>query len=443
MRRSLAFGFLALLTGCPTSSPPTPLPSTAPELPERGLVPDATVLPSPTAETLRGGTSLVNRQLSLRILSATGSPVSPGTRVELSGPSLGRGSTDTSGAIAFGWLEPGTYVVRVEASGSAILEQPVEIGSAPVARDLRLEDPGRSLRGRLLGPDGPLAGSWVACGPVGGWTDGTGRFQLERVTSGTASIVLHRGGLVDRTVSIPADGDRDLGDLTLSGEARRVSWENPDSPVRLNARGTPDTVRQVMASVTSGLTAAGWTVGERLDAAEVRIVVAPSAMTLDTAACARLQTFTRQGGTLVVLGEWGGAGFHGPEAIARLLHPLGIGLVPDLVRVPGGGARLDDFRTAPQVGPFLLAGAPDRSVRVVTSASVWCPARATAVLRAPATGYRIASGHATGPILVAAQPVDRGRVIVTGDTTAWSTGFEGSPGGSWDNQSFIQRLITW
>ncbi len=95
------------------------------------------------------------------------------------------------------------------------------------------------------------------------------------------------------------------------------------------------------------------------------------------------------------------------------------------------------------MGPFLLAGAPDRTVRVVTSASVWCSARATAVLRAPATGYRIASGNALGPILVAAQPVERGRVIVTGDTTAWSTGFEGSPGGTWDNQSFIQRLITW
>ncbi len=328
--------FVALLTGCPTSSPPAPLPGTTPDLPERGLVPEETALPSPTAETLRGGTSLVNRQLSLRILAASGTPASPGTRVELSGPSLGRGSTDTSGAIAFGWLEPGTYLVRVEASGSAVLEDPVEIGTSPVARDLRLEDSGRNLRGRILGPDGPLAGSWVACGPVGGWTDATGRFQLERVTSGTASVVLHRGGLVDRTVSVSAEGDRDLGDLTLSGDARRVSWENPDSPVRLNATGTSETVRQVMTSVTSGLTAAGWTVGERLDAADVRIVVAPSAASLDATTCSRLQSFARLGGTLVVLGEWGGAGFHGPEAIARLLHPLGIGLVPDLVRVPGG-----------------------------------------------------------------------------------------------------------
>lgn len=442
MRRVRVLVLATLLTGCPAAPSPNPRPSAAPDLPLL-QEPAEPGIPASPGETLRGGGSLLDRRLTVRVLSIEGAPVPAGARVELSGPTLGRGTTDSGGAVAFGWLEPGAYLVRIEATGSAVTEQVVEVGSSPVTRDVQLVDGGRTLRGRVLGPGGALGGAWVSCGPVGGWTEPDGRFELTGVSTGTPSVVVHRGGLADRTFAVSAGDDRDLGDLELVGDAKRVSWENPDSPVRPGTGGSAETVRQVMASATAGLTTAGWTAGERLESADVRILVAPSAATLDAATISRLQTFARNGGTLVVLGEWGGAGFHDPGAIARLLHPLGIGLVPDLVRVPGSGDRLDDFRVHPLPGPFLLAGAPDRAVRVVTTASIWCPARAMPVLRAPGAGYRIASGTATGPVLVAAQPVERGRVLVAGDTTAWSTGFEGSPGGSWDNQSFILRLITW
>lgn len=442
MKRAPFVLLAACLAGCPTALSPSPEPSAPPSLPQL-QEPSEPGVPAAPGETLRAGGSLLNRQLTIRVLSTGGAPVSAGTRVELAGRTLGRGTTDASGAIAFGWLEPGTYIVRIEASGSAVTERTVEVGSTPVVQEVRLADGGRSLRGRVLGPGGALGGAWISCGPVGGWTDGAGRFVLDGVPSGTGSLVLHRGGLADRSVPVEPGGGRDLGDLALSGEANRVSWENPDGPVRLDGAGAPQTVRQAMASVTAGLTAAGWTVGERLESADVRVLVTPTTATLDDATIARLQAFARGGGSLVVLGEWGGAGFHAPEAIARLLHPLGLGLVPDLVRVPGSGARLDDFQVAPLPGPFLLAGAPDRAVRVVTAASVWCPDRAMAVLRAPGTGYRIASGTATGPVLVAALHVGHGRVLVAGDTTAWTTGYEGAVGGTWDNQAFIQRLISW
>ena len=439
------FACLCSLTACPgPGSTPTPNPSREPEDAPVVTQPSAGGTLETTGDTLRTGTSLVNRQLVVKVSPPPGSSLPERVHVELAGPTLARGTASRAGSVTFGWLEPGSYRVRVEASGYPTRVVDFELAGSPGSCEVLLEGSDRRITGLVTSDGGvPLGGAWVSCGAAGGWTNSEGRFDLPGVTRGASTVEFHRGGFQNQGVPLLAGADRDVGTVALATGSRRISWENPEQPLRLKADGSIETVSEALKSLASSLSTAGWAPGDRLAEAEVRVVVAPSDGILDLGTCARLQAFARAGGTLVVTGEWGGAGFHAPEAIARLLHPLGLGVLPSLVRVPGSGGRLDDFRSTPSAGSFLAAGGATREVRSVTSASLWCPAQALVVLSAPATGYRISASSMTGEVLVAANHVEKGRVIVTGDTSAWLGGLEGGEGASWDNLSFVRTLITW
>lgn len=417
---AICSGTLALATGCPgpTVATPKDLPGThstprGPSLPGTATPGIATPAPTnlqslvpatqPTA--LNGGT--------IRIVAKDpgGAPIA-GAHVTVIGPNLAFGNADGKGVINVGPLALGTYEIRVEAGGRLAWVGTASLGEprANSTQDAPLPLAPRTLTGRVLGASNdPLAGARVVHGNQWTLTDAAGGYSLPVSAEGTATI--RKTGYAQAT----SNG----GDLALAPSVKRISFDS--APFGQAASSA-------LAAVRSDLAAAGWTVGDADEGAEVRVWAAPS--TVSDQDLATVVAHVKGGGKLVVLGDWGGASNYRPDAANKLLLPLGIALGIDLVRATDSS----------QGKPEWLAAAPTAAIggsalTLLGAASVRSAAPGIALATAPQGGFTVQALDAKW--VGVARPIGLGLVVALGDTSAWLDADIGRGG----NRGFIQKIL--
>jgi thiol-disulfide isomerase/thioredoxin len=161
------------------------------------------------------------------------------------GGSTPKAWTDPEGTYSLVSLSPGTVVLTVHSDGYAPALKEVEVGAGRTKNvDFELE-PGRTLRGRVVGADGrPVAGAQVmatqwrghATAGLAVLSDEEGRFVLEHAPEGSLELTAGKPGYLSQ-VQI-ADGDGEVrfelveGDSGAGGEVPAAKYgvgdEAPD-----------------------------------------------------------------------------------------------------------------------------------------------------------------------------------------------------------------------
>lgn len=404
MRRFLLTALLAtpLAAGCvPPPAPPGPSVPPGGPIGPSGL--GTTPWLSYAGVELRGGSLDWH-------LTADGAPVE-GALVKLYGPTLAAVETDAAGKAAFTGLAPGAYRVVAEAAGRQTTEWTnvtISVGKRFEAEPQALA-PGASLQGVVQNEAGaPLAGVVVSDGLASTVSGEGGAFTLAGLKPGAVTISANKPGYArsEREVAVAAGGPATL------------TWRLSPAAKTLLLDTSLATSPPAFSQARAALSAAGFTLVERLDQAPAVWVLVRPTGALDPARAGAVRAFVAQGGSLVVLGEWGGSGAFRADRTDAYLHPLGVHLNRDLVRfgtADGGAAN----RLAP--GHPALAGLS--GLQVERACSVFALPPLTALV-APATGaYRVqqAEGSAEPPFAVAAGgPAGAGKVLAIGDASAFS-----------------------
>ncbi|MBM3268678.1 MAG: carboxypeptidase regulatory-like domain-containing protein [Candidatus Sericytochromatia bacterium] len=313
--------------------------------------------------------------------------------LSLIGPDLAYTRAEAGTKVVFHSLATGSYLLLAEGESRPSARRSVEIkelrATVSVAVDLPAE--AAVVSGIVRDAQGkPLAGARVGNGATWRLTGADGQYAIA-----ASPLEVHKTGFATATAS--------GGDVRLAARPLFVSFENdPFGADRSTA----------FKSAANRMRALGWTVGNNLETADVRVVAAPAA-TIGTSADA-LGRFVRDGGKLVVTGDWGGAGAFSPSALNKVLLPLGAAIGQDLIRHAGSSPEW--LRLAPEQ---LAAGlAQDvRAVLLPWSATTWAVPPFQDLAGAPGGSYRVQAAAARA--VVSARAVGPGLVVVVGDTSAW------------------------
>ncbi|HEY9898092.1 MAG TPA: DUF4350 domain-containing protein [Pantanalinema sp.] len=442
MRRTILVGMLATLSlsGCflfpgqppaPTPDPPQP-PGPAPS-------------PTLSRQVFVSGTALVNGILSVNVRRAGTQDRIAGATVSLVGPTPAWGVTDSALPMRFDPLEAGTYALRVSAPGHATrLVTGLSIDpKTPLETTVELTPQAGTISGTVSGPGGPIEGARVAAGESWTFSGADGGFTLEGLGAGAHTLSIRKALHAPSTRQVALNGtDLALGSVVLARQATKpiVVFENDAQPFGATSVGT------ALGALKSAL-GTDFTVSTSVsDAADVRVVASPRAAFATDATASRLQDFVASGGTLVLMGEWGGALDYSPEALNRIARPFGLAFCPDLVRTTANSAQPGWIKVAaPELpAPHAMPG----GVTFYEACSIFAPPTARAIARAGDGGYRVAATLG-GPAIAVAQPYAQGLVLAIGDTSAWSTGYitgeppgGGAPGQT-NNLGFVLNLFKW
>ncbi|MBM3269849.1 MAG: carboxypeptidase regulatory-like domain-containing protein [Candidatus Sericytochromatia bacterium] len=420
--------------GCPQPIPPIRL--------EPTKVPPTFVAVAP-GQTQQSARFLTGSTLYLKVKDARTGLRVPRATIGIHGPTLAGGVSGATFDLSFGPLTAGTYRLRVSAPGYVTKLQDLAIAartkSGQKTEDTKVEvvmEPGAGeIVGRVVdaASGAALPGARIQAGDELAFAGADGAFRLAGLAPGSIhSVAIRKTGYAAATV----EGGRPGGDL---------------GTVRLAAR--PLTINLANAGAVFGTTAAAAVLGglkaalaeratvkeEDPQGADIQVFAAPGEAV--AAKASDLLEWARQGGKLVVLGEWGGLAGYSPEAAEALVHSAGIAINADLVRSSQNASSLD-WPLASAMAPWPFASA---DVALFQSASVFAVAPAQAVLRAQG-GYRVAGISTQEPAVAAVAPYGAGLVAAAGDTSAWSdanTTGAGPDLGIRDNRSYVVNLILW
>jgi hypothetical protein len=417
-------GAVLLLAGCPDAEvaapvdlpvgPGAPLPTpggqTGGGFTQPPPVRDRQSNPEPSS-TLGGG------RLRVTVKQAVTGVAIAGARVGAVGPGLGIGVTDAAGTLELGPLPLGRYDLRVDAPGKLAITRTLdlEIARAAATQDVELVIAPRTLTGRIRDAQGnPVVGARIALGDAWTGSGSDGAYTLAAPAAGEAEVRKTGFGAA-RTGG---------GEVTLQPELTRISFEN--GPFGAAAA-------LAFSRLRGALAAAGWTVADGDLTAQVRVWAAPAAISPDQAKAAA--AFVAGGGKLVVLGDWGGAARYSPDAVNRLLLPLGVAITPDLARNPANAVA---ERFLASLAPAWPKPAGVAAVEVDGAATVQAAMPATPILNLPATALRVQT-TADPPALAVARQVATGLAVALGDTSFWLD----TDIGRHDNLSFAKSVMLW
>lgn len=439
MRRVILLGVIAALSGCCLfpSQPPAPTPTPTP-------TPAPTPIPTLSRQVFVSGTALVNGVVTVHVRRAGSSDRLAGATVSLIGATPAWGITDATLAMRFDPLEAGTYALRVSAPGLAtrVVTGLTVDPKTPLETTVELSPQAGVVTGTVTGPAGAVEGARVSSGESWTFSGADGRFTLEGLAAGTHTVHVRKGLLSPQTREVSLGGsDVALGDVSLGSlsSAPVAVFENDAQPFG----GT--TVGGALGALKTAL-GGSFTVTSSAEAAEVRVVASPRAAFATDDTVERLRAFVAAGGTLVLMGEWGGALDYSPEALNRIARPFGLAFSPDLVRSSENPAQPGWIKVAaPELpAPHAMSG----GVTLYEACSIFAPPTARAVASAGQGGYRV-SATGGGPTLAVAQPYGQGLVLAVGDTSAWSAGYitgeppgGGAPGQT-NNLGFVLNLFKW
>jgi hypothetical protein len=308
----------------------------------------------------------------------------------------------------------------------------------PLDQTVELSAQAGAITGTVTGPNGPIEGARVTAGESWTFSQADGRFTLEGLAAGTHTLSIRKGLYAPASRQVSLSGAAvALGGISLSRPATKpvVVFEN-DAPPLDTALGA------LKAALGTDFTVST----NPADTAGVRVVASPRATFATEQTASRLQGFVAGGGTLVLMGEWGGALDYSPEAINRIAQPFGLAFCPDLVRTTASSAQPGWIKVAAPELPALHA--MPGGVTFYEACSIFAPPTARVIARASEGGYRVAATGA-GPALAVAQPYQQGLVLAVGDTSAWSTGYiTGEPPGGGalgqtNNLGFVLNLFKW
>ncbi|MBI5836106.1 MAG: carboxypeptidase regulatory-like domain-containing protein [Candidatus Eisenbacteria bacterium] len=198
--------------------------------------PDRTYPVSPDAARLQP-VLVMSRLCSVqgRVVDPEGRPM-PGATVE--GAAAGTATTDAAGRFTISNVPASVGELTVRADGflrrGARIQCP-EFGGLVVLPDIVLTR-GRTVSGRVLGPDGhPLPNIWVDFTEVRATTDADGRFTARGVRPG-GQVRVHAWGMIEVSIPLPEDAE-DVTDLTI-----RLHGKPPEAPYHrpISLRVSPD-----------------------------------------------------------------------------------------------------------------------------------------------------------------------------------------------------------
>lgn len=392
----------AVLGACNPQTLPGPVPVGSPGGSLDGAaVGTAPWLSNPGVEIRGGG-------LDLALAGQGGAPLA-GALLRLYGPTLACVRTDAQGKAALSGLAPGDYRLVAEASGFQTTEWTgvhVELGKRTVPT-LQPLGPGAALTGTVQDEAGaPLAGVVVSDGLVSAVSDAAGAFTLAGLRPGSVTLSANKPGYMraEREVAAAAAG---AGSLTwrLAAGAKTVLI---DTSLAVD----PPALTQAVAALGE----AGFTTLQRLDQAPAVWVLVRPTQALDPDRTSAVRAFVAQGGTLVVLGEWGGSGTFRADRTDGYLHPLGVHLDRDLIRFGGSDAGVANVLAPAHPALRGLSG-----LAVAQAASVFALPPAGALIAPPSTAYRLQAAESAPPLaVVAGGAAGAGKVLVSGDTSAFT-----------------------
>ncbi|MBC7545106.1 MAG: hypothetical protein H7338_20460 [Candidatus Sericytochromatia bacterium] len=404
------------------------------------------------------------RQGTLAIaVRAGGQPVA-GALVDVSGDGLKAQKTQETGedgALGVIGIDPSDdLVIRAEAPGFLPVTKTTEqTDLAAVGRSvvlLELLPATGILTGRVVSQGRPLAGACVSDGQRSTLTDSAGHFRLAVGDTYTTLRMAATGYVAQNLGPINVPAATDLGDQSLVPVGRL-----PHILVDLSRRSFGrDGDAGELAGLYALLTGRGYRVsrlqdGPLGDLGGVDIVVVPVMSTgLASDERDRLVAWVRQGGKLIVLGEWGGFGGFNLQAANDLLLPFNLGFGGDALRSPDSGRERPGAIPLPAgTAPGLWDGVRQVDlfeacrVRVREGGKVPLDSHNTYQTgRLGQQGMRVAAVWGNfSPIGVSL--LGAGRVVAIGDASLWS-GDDSDGDGTLnlfqgDNRTFALNVFRW
>jgi len=150
------------------------------------------------------------------------------------------GRTDVDGMLAIGTLPLGSVKLKVEHPGYAVHREVLEVISEEAVEHLVVLNRGGSIEGRVLGPaDEPIVNARVFTDDREARSDDAGRYRIERVGTGPATVRAEKEGLAPGFFGA------------------RIGWDDP-VPIQVVAGET-------IPEVDVYLGAASWIVGRIVD----------------------------------------------------------------------------------------------------------------------------------------------------------------------------------
>ncbi|MBF2051828.1 MAG: carboxypeptidase regulatory-like domain-containing protein [Candidatus Sericytochromatia bacterium] len=364
--------------------------------------------------------------------------------------------TGSDGRVRFdGLRQDTTYTLSVEANGyvsasrQANLSQLATLGQRELVLGIILQPIGTSIQGRVQDAAGqPIEHAAVFDGQQTVLSDAEGRFVLAYQQAQNLQLSVSRTGY--QTLSQPLDvalnDSRDLGNLSLqaSSQSLRVGLDSRSQPFGRSGdsafsdyQGLQQLIRDQghSLSVSDNLLQA-------LSQLDVLIMLSPSA-SLSVEDSSAIQAFVRQGGKLILSGEWSGFGGFSVSSANQLLLPFQLRFGQDTLRQGASGF----FNASPVAEHPISRGLSQLRVYQTGSVEVLSSTGPAQILaRSPADSFRILNN--TGAFgLAAATAFGTGRVIVLGDSSLWSDADSDGDGSSnlssADNRRLLEQILRW
>lgn len=425
MKRALILVAL-LMAGCPGSGTPQIGPTTGPSL-SRALV-------VTSGQALEGDT--------LKLTFKGNGNALTGVKSSLYGLTLGYGNSMNTSSTVFYPLIPGTYRAIAYAPGYAVTEItdlafPTDKATQSIERDVTLA-PGGTVTGRALDASGnPIWGARITSGLASAYSGSDGRFTLEGIPQGAATIRIAKTRFSPVTRSATIGGTaQDLGDLSLTGASTRYYLYNASE--MLGSKTTSDALASMRTHLAGSYTEVGTT---EKNTAQIWLLVAPK--TLSSEQIQEIATFVAGGGKLIALGEWGGYGNYSPNSLNLLLARYGINILPDLVKSTQNLGQTDWIRVKGFAETPLAAGITE--VDMFSAGSVFAVPPAIPVASTGTGGYRLQA--MSGIDVAAAAIAGDGFVVALGDSSALTDDTTSGAGAinfnQQNNPTFVLNLFGW
>lgn len=423
MKRLLILAAL-LMAGCPSSGTPQIGPTVGPSL-SRALV-------MTSGQALEGDI--------LRLTFKGNGQALTGVKSSLYGLTLGYGNSMNTSATVFSPLIPGTYRAIAYAPGYAVTEIadlafPADLATQSIEREVTLA-PGGTVTGRALDASGnPLWGARITSGLATAYSGADGRFTLEGVPQGAATVRIAKTRFSPTTRAATVSGSaQDLGDISLTGVTTGFYLYNPADTL-----GSKTTLA-ALASMRTQLSNNGFPEVSQ-STAKIWLLVAPK--TLSSEQTQEIANFVAAGNKLVVLGEWGGYGGYSPNAINLLLSRYGINILPDLVKSTQNLGQTDWIRVKGFAETPLSAGLTE--IDMFSAGSVFAVPPAIPVASTGTGGYRLQA--MSGIDVAAAAIAGDGFVIAVGDSSVLTDDSTAGTGSinfnQQNNPTFVLNLFGW
>lgn len=446
----------ALLALCCSLSLLACTPPTVPDGPDASPAPDGSAVPGP-APSVAPAVPVPQVDVQVLVQDAANQSVND-ARVSLSSSNSPTqvARTGSDGRVRFdGLRQDTTYTLSVEANGyvnasrQANLSQLATLGQRELVLGIILQPIGTSIQGRVQDAAGqPIEHAAVFDGQQTVLSDAEGRFVLSYQQAQNLQLSVARTGYqtLSQPLSVALNDSRDLGSVALQAgsPALRVGLDTRSQPFGRGAdtafadyQGLQQLIRDQghSLSVSDNLLQA-------LAQLDVLILLSPSA-SLSIEESSAIQAFVRQGGKLILTGEWAGFGGFAPSTANQLLQPFQLRFGQDTLRQGSTG-----FVNASPVGEHPISRGLSQlrlyqagSVELLSSTG---PPQILA--RSPADSFRIVNN--TGAFGVAAATAfGTGRVIVLGDSSLWSDldsdGDGSSNLSSADNRRLLEQILRW